>query len=112
MSKKITEWSRLSWFCGCGALNAGWLDNCGKCGKDKKENQKGIEQLEKLVEKMDEDDIEFKSQRTTRIRVKMNLLILLLYQTKRELEYSVCNRDAPAFQAVESRWYQYYKHFS
>ena len=40
MSKKITEWSRLSWFCGCGALNAGWLDNCGKCGKDKKENQK------------------------------------------------------------------------
>ena len=40
MGKKIKEWSKLSWFCGCGALNAGWLDNCGNCGKDKKENQK------------------------------------------------------------------------
>ena len=47
MSKKwirnkngIVEWSKHVWTCGCGALNAGWLDNCGKCGKDKKENQK------------------------------------------------------------------------
>ena len=40
MSRKIPEWSKLTWNCGCGALNAGWLDNCGKCGKSKKENKK------------------------------------------------------------------------
>ena len=22
-----------SWNCGCGALNAAWLENCGKCNK-------------------------------------------------------------------------------
>ncbi len=34
----IKEWSKLSWQCGCGALNAGWLDKCGKCNKVKKIN--------------------------------------------------------------------------
>ena len=29
----VKEWSKLSWKCGCGALNAGWLDKCGKCNK-------------------------------------------------------------------------------
>lgn len=31
----IKLWSRLSWNCGCGALNAGWLKRCGRCGKKK-----------------------------------------------------------------------------
>jgi len=34
----IKEWSKLSWKCGCGALNAGWLDKCGRCGKEKEED--------------------------------------------------------------------------
>jgi len=53
----------------------------------KKENEKGIERLEKLVEVMDDDNIELVTQRVTRIRVKKNLLVHLLYQTKVELEY-------------------------
>lgn len=53
----------------------------------KKENEKGIEKLEKLVEVMDDDDLELVTQRVTRIRVKKNLLVHLLYQTKVELEY-------------------------
>ena len=53
----------------------------------KKENEKGIEKLEKLVEVMDDDDKELVAQRVTRIRVKKNLLIHLLYQTKSEIEY-------------------------
>lgn len=24
-----------SWSCGCGALNAPWLDKCGDCNKEK-----------------------------------------------------------------------------
>ena len=35
MGTKIKEWSKLSWTCGCGALNAGWLTKCGRCGKEK-----------------------------------------------------------------------------
>ena len=53
----------------------------------KKENEKGIEKLEKLVEVMDDDDMELLTQRVTRIRVKKNLLIHLLHQTETELEY-------------------------
>lgn len=53
----------------------------------KRENEKGIEKLEKLVEIMDDDDMELLSQRVTRIRVKKNLLVHLLHQTKTELEY-------------------------
>jgi len=26
-----------SWTCKCGALNAGWLDRCGKCNKQRYE---------------------------------------------------------------------------
>ena len=40
MSKKIKEWSKLTWTCGCGALNTGWLDNCGRWGKGQEENRK------------------------------------------------------------------------
>ena len=36
---------------------------------------------------MDDDDLELITQRVTRIRVKKNLLVHLLHQTKRELEY-------------------------
>jgi len=53
----------------------------------KRENEKGIEKLEKLVEIMDDDDMELLTQRVTRIRVKKNLLVHLLHQTKIELEY-------------------------
>jgi len=53
----------------------------------KKENEKGIEKLEKLVEIMDEDDKELLNQRVTRIRVKKNLLVQMLHQTKIELEH-------------------------
>jgi hypothetical protein len=24
-----------TWMCGCGAWNAGWLEQCGNCDKDK-----------------------------------------------------------------------------
>ena len=34
----IKEWSKLSWRCGCGALNAGWLNKCGKCDNEKIKN--------------------------------------------------------------------------
>lgn len=53
----------------------------------KKENEKGIEKLERLVEVMDDDDLELITQRVTRIRFKKNLLVHLLHQTKKELEY-------------------------
>jgi len=53
----------------------------------KRDNEKGIARLEKLVEIMDDDDHELISQRVTRIRVKKNLLVHLLHQTKTELEY-------------------------
>ena len=32
----IEDWVSKSWECGCGALNAGWLTECGRCGKVKK----------------------------------------------------------------------------
>ena len=35
MGTKIKEWSKLSWTCGCGALNAGWLTKCGRWEKEK-----------------------------------------------------------------------------
>lgn len=53
----------------------------------KRENQKGIEKLEKIVEIMDDDDKELLAQRVTRIRVKQNLLVHLLHQTKAELDH-------------------------
>ena len=53
----------------------------------KKENEKRIERLEKLVEIMDDDDVELITQRVARIREKKNVLIHLLYQTKIELEH-------------------------
>ena len=53
----------------------------------KKENEKGIEKLEKLVEIMDDDDVDLLAQRVTRIRVKKNLLVHLLNQTRIELEH-------------------------
>eukprot|EP00536_Pseudo-nitzschia_multiseries_P008215 jgi/Psemu1/305563/fgenesh1_kg.205_\ len=53
----------------------------------KKRNEEGIEKLEKLVEVMDDDDKRLIRQRVTRIRVKQNLLVHLLYQTKMEMEY-------------------------
>lgn len=60
----------------------------GKKEKEyKRENEKGIETLEKLVEIMDDDDQELLTQRVTRIRVKKNLLVHLLHQTKIELEH-------------------------
>ncbi len=36
----MKEWSKLTWICGCGALNAGWLNKCGKCEKQRYENRK------------------------------------------------------------------------
>ncbi len=40
MGTKINrDWVSKSWTCGCGALNAGWLNKCGRCGKEKKENR-------------------------------------------------------------------------
>ena len=53
----------------------------------KKENEKGISKLEKLVELMDDDDIDIVTQRVSRIRVKKYILAHLLYQTKLELGY-------------------------
>jgi hypothetical protein len=53
----------------------------------KKENEKGISKLEKLVEMMDDDDVDIVTQRVSRIRVKKYILAHLLYQTKLELEY-------------------------
>jgi len=53
----------------------------------KKKNEEGIEKLQQLVDIMDDDDLELVTQRVTRIRVKKNLLVLLLYETKRELEH-------------------------
>jgi hypothetical protein len=29
----INSWTDKSWECGCGALNAGWLERCGRCDK-------------------------------------------------------------------------------
>ena len=29
------DWVSKTWQCGCGEMNAGWLDKCGKCGKVK-----------------------------------------------------------------------------
>ena len=34
------KWVDKSWFCGCGALNAGWLKKCGKCQKQRYEKRK------------------------------------------------------------------------
>ena len=34
-TKSIGGWVSKVWTCGCGAMNAGWLDKCGKCGKVK-----------------------------------------------------------------------------
>jgi len=34
---RIKDWTRYTWDCGCGALNAGWLDKCGKCNTIKNE---------------------------------------------------------------------------
>jgi len=31
----MTKWVDKTWYCGCGAMNAGWLTQCGKCGKHK-----------------------------------------------------------------------------
>lgn len=53
----------------------------------KRENQKGVEKLEKIIEIMDDDDAERLAQRVTRIRVKQNLLVHLLHQTKLELDH-------------------------
>jgi len=30
------SWVEKIWYCGCGAMNAGWLDKCGKCNKKNK----------------------------------------------------------------------------
>jgi len=30
---KMHKWVNKTWFCGCGAMNAGWLNKCGKCKK-------------------------------------------------------------------------------
>ena len=36
MGTKINrDWVSKVWTFGCGAMNAGWLDKCGKCGKVK-----------------------------------------------------------------------------
>ena len=45
MGTKIKEWSKLTWSCGCGALNAGWLLNCGRCGASQKEERKKYKEL-------------------------------------------------------------------
>ena len=29
------SWVEKIWYCSCGAMNAGWLDKCGRCGKEK-----------------------------------------------------------------------------
>ena len=29
------SWVEKIWYCDCGAMNAGWLDKCGKCNKEK-----------------------------------------------------------------------------
>jgi len=31
----MINWVDKSWYCGCGAMNAGWLTQCGKCDKPK-----------------------------------------------------------------------------
>ena len=41
----MKEWSRLTWTCGCGALNVGWLDNCGRCKSSKEEEEKARKEL-------------------------------------------------------------------
>jgi hypothetical protein len=33
---KPKSWTEQTWTCGCGALNAGWLNKCGKCQKYRK----------------------------------------------------------------------------
>jgi len=33
----IKDWVDKSWTCGCGAINAGWLDDCGRCNKQRYE---------------------------------------------------------------------------
>lgn len=53
----------------------------------KKENLSGIEKLEKLVEIMDNDNKKLVADRVTRIRVKQNILVHLLYQTKIEMDH-------------------------
>ena len=34
---RIEEWTKLTWNCGCGALNAGYRNTCGRCNKIKDE---------------------------------------------------------------------------
>ena len=35
------SWVEKIWYCNCGAMNAGWLDKCGRCGNEKnKDNEK------------------------------------------------------------------------
>ncbi len=29
----MNNWVDKIWYCGCGAMNAGWLIKCGKCNK-------------------------------------------------------------------------------
>ena len=41
----MKEWSKLTWTCGCGALNAGWLANCGRCGNSKEIEEKARKEL-------------------------------------------------------------------
>ena len=38
----MKDWIKLMWTCGCGRLNAGWLNKCGKCQKKKKEKNSRI----------------------------------------------------------------------
>ena len=33
--KTSKSWTEQTWTCGCGALNAGWVNKCGKCDKKK-----------------------------------------------------------------------------
>ena len=32
------SWTEKMWTCGCGALNAEWLNKCGKCYNEKIKN--------------------------------------------------------------------------
>ena len=31
----MDKWVNKTWICDCGAMNAGWLNKCGKCKKNK-----------------------------------------------------------------------------
>ena len=53
----------------------------------KKKNEKALQNIVQLVDKMDDDNSQELVQRVTRIRQKKELLIHLIYQTQEELDY-------------------------